>query len=140
MKSKRVILVVVVLVVLYVLASLPGIISAARERSQFKRTSIALQSHYQDFVTAAEAYSRDWKTNAGRVPPTVTLDDLVSRGYLRRDVVQEFSGSEVIVSLKTVTPEATVVNDALVRVRRSGAQDIVLGGDGSVFIPFTPSK
>ena len=140
MKSKHIILVVVVLVVLFVLASLPGAISGAHERSQFKKTAAALQSHYQDFATAAEAFSLDWKTNAGPVPLTVTLDELVSRGYLRRDVIPEFSGSDVIVSLTTVTTNATHVSAALVRVRRSGARDIVLAGDGSVFIPFTPAK
>jgi hypothetical protein len=116
------------------LISLPSAFAAAREKARDHRIAAARQTHYEKFVDAAQAFSRDWKTNSSPLPSAVPLGNLVSSGYLRSEDAREFNGLEVIISLTTVTPEENKVTEALVRVRLPGGRDIVLAGDGSVFV------
>ena len=134
MKTKYVILVFGLLAALFILIRLPSAIAAEREKSQLLRTEGVLQSRYQEFVEAAEAFSRDWKTNASPLPSTIPINDLVSRGYIRTEDTRELNGLDVIVSLTTVTSEVNNANEALARVRLPSGRDIVLAGDGSVFL------
>ena len=128
MKTKRVILIVVLLVGAYIAAMLPSAISAQRQKREWLRTVGALQSLPRDRVaTAVEAFISSRKATSTALPATVTFAELVSGGYLQTNEVAAFDGKEVVVSLgiTDATPQAI-----LIRVRMPNGRDVVEMADG----------
>ena len=80
-------------------------------------------------VPAVNSYSRDQVLQGKPLPRTVTLQDLVSGGYIPPDKLQAFDGMDVTVypTVSDATPKAV-----LARMRMSdGSQTLVLE-DGSI--------
>jgi hypothetical protein len=136
-KTKRVILIVVLLVAAYVVATLPHAISSERHKQELERTFAALRSLPRERVaTAVEAFIGSRKTGNTALPATVTFAELVSGGYLATNEIAAFDGKEVIVSLGITDAPPQAI---LIRVRMPDGRDVVEWSDGScVMLP--PNK
>jgi hypothetical protein len=80
-------------------------------------------------ITAMRAFSEDLKTRGQPLPPSVSLRELVSGGYILARDVRAFDGMDVTISL---TADETHPQDVLIRVRLSDGSVIALLTDGSV--------
>jgi hypothetical protein len=80
-------------------------------------------------LAAAQAYARNLRAQGSPVPPAVNLEELISRGLLRRADVQGFDEAEVTVALN---PSGSRPNDILMRARLPDSHEIVALADGSV--------
>jgi hypothetical protein len=100
--------------------------------------SLAVQSYYErkqptfnaaKLIPALQAYARDRVAQGQPLPPTVSLSDLVAKGYLSFDDVSVFRGADVEfypgVDLKS--PKSV-----LARARMADGTEMVVLVDGSV--------
>jgi len=81
-------------------------------------------------ITAAvQAYSRKMKSQNQTLPPSVSLQELITKGFLKHEDVGAFDGMEVTVylAMDETTPQAV-----LMRARLSDGSQIVALADGSV--------
>jgi hypothetical protein len=87
-------------------------------------------------VSAMQAFSQDLARKGQPLPTTVSLRELVSRGYLRADDVRAFEGMEVTIWLRVdeTEPEGVVMSATL----PDGTVNAALA-DGSVQ-QFSPRK
>ena len=133
MKTKRLVLISVLFVAVFIVASLPTGISNYRKQSEFKKIAAALQALPQDRIFAAmEAFSRDRKASGSPLPATVSFRELISGGYLRVEDVRGLEDREVSVPL---TVNETTPNRAWIRVKLTDGCEAVLSSDGFVFVP-----
>ncbi len=117
---------------LLTVASIFSIVSNVRFQREWDRTAKALKSLPRKRVDAAvQAYVRAQKTRSRLRPATVTLNELVSDGYLRANELSAFGGKEVEVFIQVVdfTPKA-----GLIRVHLTSSRDIFEAADGSVIL------
>jgi len=138
MTAKRFVVISILVVVAFILVSLPGAISAERQKRELLRTAKALQSLSHDrLTTAVEAFISNRQASGTARPSTVSLAELVSGGYLPTNEVATFAGKEVFVSLGIVAPSEPEA--VLIRVRMTNGRDVVVMGDGSVQV-MPPNK
>jgi hypothetical protein len=81
-------------------------------------------------ITAAvQAYSSKMKSQNQTLPPSVSLQELITKGFLKHEDVSAFDGMEVTVYLAVdeTTPQAV-----LMRARLSDGSQIVALADGSI--------
>jgi hypothetical protein len=80
-------------------------------------------------VAAAQAYTHALRAAKQPIPPSVQVDELVSRGFLRSQDVAAFHGLDaaVILAGPDLGPQTV-----LMRVRLSDGTRLVLYADGSV--------
>jgi hypothetical protein len=87
-------------------------------------------------ITALQAFARDQSARGLQLPPEVSLQDLVARGYLPTNDVRAFAGMEVTFSTQA---DDTQPQTILARARTSDGQFVCLLADGSVQ-QFTASR
>jgi hypothetical protein len=80
-------------------------------------------------LLAAQAYTREIRANGNSVPPTVSLQVLVTRGFLKPEDISGFDGMDVTVSL---TMKANDPHAELMRARLPDGHDLVVLIDGTV--------
>ena len=127
-KAKRVIIlgVLAVLVVAWLVQAIPNV----RHHSEWKRIVAAFQTLSWDRVDPAiQKFAQDRKATNGVVPPTVSLYELVSSGYLPPQDAEAFAGAPVVFH--------TVANEnfpELIRAetRLSDGQIVLLLIDGGI--------
>jgi len=80
------------------------------------------------FVAAARGYTRMLVASKQPIPATVSLNELLARGFLKPADVAPFQGlqTEIILTSDASNPRA-----ALMRVHLSDGTDLVLFNDGS---------
>ena len=108
----------IALVVVLVLA-----VSAYWERKQ------TLFQNGPKLISALQAYSRDQAAAGRRLPPEVSLQDLLRGGYLTTNDVRAFEGMEVAFSTQADDGHPQMI---LARARTPDGQVICLMADGSV--------
>jgi Flp pilus assembly protein CpaB len=120
MKKRRLIIIAGVLLMVAALASTALILHWQHAQSVVR---------FQELVSAAQSYSRDHISRGQSIPPTVTLQDLVSGGYLQAKDVRAFDGLDV-----AFYPTAGGNNPqaVLVRLRMADGTRMVALADGSV--------
>ncbi|MGA2747807.1 MAG: hypothetical protein ABSG59_03445 [Verrucomicrobiota bacterium] len=79
-------------------------------------------------VGAGKTYARELKSRGQPVPKTVSLNELVERGYLKPEDIGAFRGLEATLSL---TADLSNPKTVLMRVRLPDGTDYVLLADGS---------
>ena len=81
-------------------------------------------------IAAARVYTHELRAAGAPIPDSVSLDELIAKGYLKRDDVAGFKGIEVSVYLvgNTNQPGPPV----LMRARMPDGHDMVVLGDGTV--------
>jgi len=81
-------------------------------------------------ITAARVYTGELRARGAPLPASVTLDELIGKGYLKREDVAGFKGIEVQVYLvgNTNQPGPPVV----MRARMPDGHDMVVLSDGTV--------
>ncbi|HWY76719.1 MAG TPA: hypothetical protein VN281_13940 [Verrucomicrobiae bacterium] len=81
-------------------------------------------------IAAARVYTAELRSRGAPLPASVTLEELIGKGYLKRDDVSGFKGVEVEVYLvgNTNQPGPPV----LMRARMPDGHDMVVLSDGSV--------
>jgi hypothetical protein len=79
-------------------------------------------------VAAAHAYTRQLVAAKQPVPNTVSLNELLTRGYLKPADVGPFMGLDAVIIL---TSDASKPRAALMRVRMPDGTDLLLFNDGS---------
>jgi hypothetical protein len=121
MKTRRLIVVAVLLVVAAIMAWMALISYWQHSQPAFKDAP--------KLVAAAQAFSRDHALPGQPLPASVTLRDLVSGGYISAEDVRAFDGVEV-----TIYPAAGNGNPQaiLVRARMPDGTRIAVLADGSV--------
>jgi hypothetical protein len=82
--------------------------------------------------TAAQTYSRQFKAGGAPVPPSVSLEELISKGLLKREDVSGFEGIEVTVYLMVNKNQPQSV---LMRARLPDGHEAVVLTDGTVQTP-----
>ena len=81
-------------------------------------------------ITAAmHAYSSKMKSEEQPLPPTIPLQELVARGFLKHEDVSAFDGMEVTVYL---TVDDTNSQAVLMRVQLPDGNQVVALTDGSI--------
>ena len=83
----------------------------------------------QKIMTALQSYTADLRAHGQAMPATVSLHDLISKGWLKPEDVSGFSGMEVTISL--IASESNP-QDVMMRVRMQDGSEIVGMADGSV--------
>jgi Flp pilus assembly protein CpaB len=130
MKIRRLILIASLLVAVAALAS--WLIVSHWERSD--QTFKILPK----LAAAKQSYVRDHASRGQPLPASVTLQDLVSGGYVSTDEVRSLAGADVTFypAVTDATPQAI-----LVRVRMPDGIQIAALADGSVMqLPYQSSK
>ena len=80
-------------------------------------------------ISALQAFSRDQTTGGRRLPPEISLQDLVRGGYLTTNDVRAFEGMEVMFSTQADESHPQMI---LARARTPDGQFICLSAEGSV--------
>ena len=83
----------------------------------------------EKLVAATHAYTQELKARGLAVPESVSLEELIRRGLLRREDVKGFDGMQVTVGLDA---SETRPQHTLIRVRMPDGQELAALGDGSV--------
>jgi hypothetical protein len=83
-------------------------------------------------IAAAQAYSRELKASATPVPASVSMEQLITKGLLKREDVSGFDGVEVTVYLSRDT---NAPRSVLMRAHLPDGQDVTVLTDGSVQAP-----
>lgn len=83
-------------------------------------------------VAAGSAYTRALIASKLPVPKTVSLDELLTRGYLKPADVAPFQGLDATLVL---TADASNPQRVLMRVHMQDGTDLVLTGDGALQQP-----
>ena len=101
--------------------------------------SYVLESHWQQkqpvfqdapkLVAALQAFSRDRFIHGLKMPPSVSLNDLVVGGYLSTNEIRAFEGIEVTISTEA---KGTNSGNILIHARLPDGSVVALLGDGSV--------
>ena len=78
---------------------------------------------------AAQSYSRDHISHGQRLPPQISLQDLVNSGYVSESDIRVFKG--ISVSLFPIDVDA-YPQAKLVQVRLSNGSEILVTADGSI--------
>lgn len=79
---------------------------------------------------AVDAFTRDLAKRGQSLPPSVSLRQLISEGYLQPEDARQFAGAEVTISL---TADESKANATLIRVRLPGDPiEVVVKRDGSI--------
>jgi hypothetical protein len=120
MKKRRLIIIVGVLVVVAALAGTALILHWQHAQSAVR---------FQELVSVAQGYSRDHISRRQPIPPSLTLHDLVSGGYLPAKDVRAFDGLDV-----AFYPTAGGNNPQAVlgRLRMADGTQMVALADGSI--------
>ena len=80
-------------------------------------------------ISAVQAFSRDLTARAQSLPATVSLQELVSGGYIAASDVRAFDGMDVTISL---TADKTQPQEILIRVRSPDGSVTALLADGRI--------
>jgi hypothetical protein len=80
-------------------------------------------------ISALQAFSRDQAAASRRLPPEISLQDLLRGGYLTTNDVRAFEGMEVTFSTQADESHPQMI---LARARTPDGQVICLMADGSV--------
>lgn len=83
-------------------------------------------------IAAAQAYSRQFKASGTALPPSVSLEALITKGLLKREDVSGFNGTEVTVYL---TVDKSQPQSVLMRARLPDGSEAVVLTDGTVQTP-----
>ncbi|MDB6111670.1 MAG: hypothetical protein JWR69_3420 [Pedosphaera sp.] len=83
----------------------------------------------EKIIAAAQAYTRELRASSTPLPPSVSMDQLITKGLLKREDVSGFDGVEVIVYLSGST---NAPRSVLMRAHLPDGQDVVVLTDGSV--------
>ena len=80
-------------------------------------------------MSALAAFTRDTKARGEQMPETVTLDELIRRGFLQEEDVSAFVGMKAVISLgaSAIQPQSILMEATL----PDGTKMVALG-DGSV--------
>ena len=121
MKIRRIIVIVALLIVVAALVSMALISHWQHSEQSFKILP--------KLAVAEQSYVRDRVSHGQPLPTSVTLQDLVSGGYISADTVRSLAGADVTFypTVTDTTPQAI-----LVRVRMSDGSQVVALADGSV--------
>ena len=90
------------------------------------------QPVFQDapkLIAALQAYSRDRFIHGMKIPASISLNDLVSAGYLTTNDVRAFDGIEVTI---TTSANGTNSQNVLIHARMPDGSVVTLLQDGSV--------
>jgi hypothetical protein len=80
-------------------------------------------------MAAAQAYTHDLRQTGAPVPQSVTLQELIAKGFLKHDDVSGFDGIEVTVYLRG---ESLKTPSVLMRARLPNGKEWMVFTDGSV--------
>jgi hypothetical protein len=80
-------------------------------------------------VSALAAYKREIQSRGEKPPESVTLDELIRRGFLQEEDVSAFAGMNAIISLNA---DETHPQSALMEVTHPDGTKLVVQGDGTV--------
>jgi hypothetical protein len=80
-------------------------------------------------MNALDAYSREVKARSEKLPSSVTLDELVRRGFLQEKDVRAFAGMKAVISLDASETEPQSI---LMELTHPDGTKTVVQGDGSV--------
>ena len=90
------------------------------------------EEHFQDLpslLSAIQAFSRDLTKQGQPVPPSVSMSELVTRGYISSNSVRAFQGMEARIWL---TANPTVLDSVLMSARLPDGSVSAALADGSV--------
>jgi hypothetical protein len=126
MKTKYIVVVCIV-----VLIAVAGIFAVSRWRldSEWNKAVEALQGLPPGrIITAVQAFTHDRQAGHGSFPKEVSLDELVSGGYLKMDEIAAFRGREV--KIFTAVDSSTL--DILLLAHLTGTHYLAEMTDGSM--------
>jgi hypothetical protein len=118
MKTKK-ILIISVIAAIAIISSCIFIISKS-QKGHFDGAKL---------TTAIDAYCRDAKEHNNNLPSSISLQELIAKGFLKREDVSAFDGMKVTVYL---TVDDTNPQAVLMRAQLSDGSQIVALADGSV--------
>src|SRR5581483_487864 len=81
-------------------------------------------------IAAAHRYTGELRSKGAPVPPSVQLEELIGKGFLKREDVSGFNGIEVSVYLTADTNQPGI--PVLMRAHMPDGHDVVVLGDGTV--------
>lgn len=80
-------------------------------------------------TTAINSYCQDAKTRNSILPASISLQELIGKGYLKHEDVSAFDGMQATVNLNVAETDPQAI---LIRAQMSDGSQIVALADGSV--------